>query len=344
MDRTVRTRLGDGSLCEMTTGQLRADIEAGSELGARRSKAPLLEQAEMDHLLDIFSSEAKFSAVDLGDEVVLSFDGSGNLDSGTRVDELYSYQSHRGADMLELFGIDYSYKAVKTILSYEAQWMKTAQLNLIAPLQYGAMPDLGRYSKPDGPIPNWSELMPLGRIAEAREAQEAAVEHAVADMEFVAEGMWEAGADGMDFDTAGAAGDADFLAALTAIAAIRQKYPDVGIELGMASECVLGMHGQLTYEGSRLAGMWPKDQLRMAEAAGATIFGPAVNVNTTRSVAWNVARACTIIKPCMADARIPVHPNVGMGVGGVPMSPYPPADATSRVSRALVDILKCDGL
>lgn len=46
----------------------------------------------------------------------------------------------------------------------------------------------------------------------------------------------------------------------------------------------------------------------------------------------------------MEVAEIPVHPNVGMGVGGVPMSPYPPADAVSRVSRALVDILKCDGL
>jgi dimethylamine--corrinoid protein Co-methyltransferase len=46
----------------------------------------------------------------------------------------------------------------------------------------------------------------------------------------------------------------------------------------------------------------------------------------------------------MDVAEIPVHPNVGMGVGGVPMSPYPPADAVSRVSRALVDILGCDGL
>ena len=42
----------------------------------------------------------------------------------------------------------------------------------------------------------------------------------------------------------------------------------------------------------------------------------------------------------MDVAEIPVHPNVGMGVGGVPMSPYPPADAVSRVSRALVDILR----
>jgi dimethylamine--corrinoid protein Co-methyltransferase len=112
----------------------------------------------------------------------------------------------------------------------------------------------------------------------------------------------------------------------------------------MAGECVLGMHGELEFEGRRLAGMWPKDQLAAATAAGATIFGPAVNVNTTKSVAWNVARACTIVKPCMATATIPVHMNAGMGVGGVPMSAYPPADATARVSRALVDILKLDGL
>ena len=84
--------------------------------------------------------------------------------------------------------------------------------------------------------------------------------------------------------------------------------------------------------------------MKVAQEAGATMFGPAVNVNTTKSVAWNVARACALIKPCMEEAEIPIHPNVGMGVGGVPMSPYPPADAVSRVSRALVDILKVDGL
>jgi len=328
----------------MTPSEIRADVQAGTEIGARRAKAPPLTDSELDHLVDIFASESKFSAVDMGDEIVLSFDGTGNLDSGSRVDELYSYQSHRGADMLELFNIDYSYKAIKTILSFEAQWMKTAQLNLVAPVQYGAMPDLGRYSMPDGPIPNWSELMPLGRIDEARDAQVAAISHAVEDMVFVAEGMWEAGADGLDFDTAAAAGDGDFLATLTAIEKIKSRHPDCGIELGMASEYVLGMHGELTYKGERLAGMWPKDQLRMAEAVGVTMFGPAVNVNTTKSVAWNVARACTIIKPAMEIAQIPVHPNVGMGVGGVPMSPYPPADAVSRVSRALVDILKVDGL
>ena len=159
------------------------------------------------------------------------------------------YQNHHGADLTELWNIDYSYKAIKTILSYESNLMKSCQLNLVAPCQYGAMPDLGRYSQPDGPVPNWSELMPLGKIAEARAAQEEAAEHATRDMVFVADAMAEAGADGMDFDTAGAAGDGDFLATLRAVEEIRRRYPDMSIEVGMASEFVLGMHGELEYQG-----------------------------------------------------------------------------------------------
>jgi dimethylamine--corrinoid protein Co-methyltransferase len=104
------------------------------------------------------------------------------------------------------------------------------------------------------------------------------------------------------------------------------------------------MHGELAYDGVRLAGQWPLGQLKACEAAGATIFGPAVNVNTTKSLPWNTARTCALIKPVTAEATIPVHANAGMGVGGVAMTPYPPADATSRASRALVDICRIDGL
>jgi dimethylamine---corrinoid protein Co-methyltransferase len=344
MERRVLTRLGDGTFVEMTPSEIQADLLAGSELGARRAKVPVLGDDEIAHLLDIFCSPSKFSAVDIGDEVVLSFDGSGNADLGLPVSELLIYQNHHGADCIELWHHDYSYKAVKTVLSFQTQMMKEAQLAVVAPLNYGAMPDLGRYSRPDGPCPNWSELLPLGRIQEARDAQLAAVDHAVPDMVHVGTAMAEAGADGLDFDTAAAAGDADLLATLTAIRTLRAAWPDLGVEMGMAAEYVLGMHGELEFDGTRLAGMWPHDQVRMAAAAGATIFGPAVNVNTTKSVAWNVARACTIVKPCAEQATIPIHMNAGMGVGGVPMTPYPPADATARVSRALVDILKLDGL
>ncbi len=84
------------------------------------------------------------------------------------------------------------------------------------PLFYGAMPNLGLYSQPDGPFPNPSELMPLGKIAEARDSSEKAVEDAVKDIVYVSSAMYESGADGINMDTTGAAGDADFLAALRA--------------------------------------------------------------------------------------------------------------------------------
>jgi dimethylamine---corrinoid protein Co-methyltransferase len=344
VEHRVRTRSADGSLIEMTSSEIRADLEDGTQAAAKRSKLPPLGEDELAHLHDIFCSNARFSAVDIGDEVVLSYDGTGNADVGSRSDEMLFYQNHHGADLTELWNIDYSYKAIKTVLSHESNLMKTCQMNLTVPCQYGAMPDLGRYSQPDGPVPNWSELMPLGRIDEARAAQEEAVEHAVRDMVFVADGMAEGGADGMDFDTAGAAGDADFLATLRAVKEIRARYPDMSIEVGMASEFVLGMHGELEFEGTRLAGLWPHDQAKVVAAAGATIFGPAVNVNTRKSVAWNVARAVTLVKKCCEESTIPVHMNVGMGVGGVPMTPYPPIDAVSRVSRSLVDLTRMDGL
>jgi dimethylamine--corrinoid protein Co-methyltransferase len=57
-----------------------------------------------------------------------------------------------------------------------------------------------------------------------------------------------------------------------------------------------------------------------------------------------MARALTLIKPCLAEAQIPIHPNVGMGVGGVPMFVHPPVDAVCRAAKAFVDILKVDGL
>jgi dimethylamine--corrinoid protein Co-methyltransferase len=344
VEKRYPTRMGDGSLVEMTRSEIRADVEDAVALAVKRARVAPLVDAEMDHLVDIFASTPRVVGVDPGDEVVLTYDGSGNADTSDRVDELLGYQNHKGSDSLELWSMDYSYKAIKAILSHEAHLMRMAQANLTAPVQYGAMPNLGLYSQPDGPTPNWSELLPLGRIDEARAAQEEAIEHAVSDMIFVSDGMWEAGADGMDFDTAAAAGDGDFLATLRAVSAVRAKYPDMSIEVGMAAEFVLGMHGELAFDGVRLAGLWPRDQVKVVAKAGATIFGPAVNVNTRRSVAWNTARAVAIIKPCCAEAEIPVHPNVGMGVCGIPMTAYPPIDAVSRVSKALVELLRLDGL
>ncbi len=343
MDSRIPTRMGDGSLVEMTRDEIKADLEAGMQLAMKRAKVPALTQDELDHLLDIYASPARFTAVDIGQEVVMTNDGTGTKHIGNRVQDLQSFEALLGVDIVELWQIDYSYKAIKPNIAHECQSMKIAQMLLTNPVQYGAMPDLGRYSKPDGPIPNWSELLPLGRIDEARAAQLEAKEMLVDDIMFVAGNMVAAGTDGIDMDTTAASGDADFLAALTAARKLREKYPWLGIEIGMAAEFVLGMHGELEFDGERLAGMWPRDQLRMVQQAGASIYGPAVNINTGKSTAWNIARAITFIKPAMEIAEIPVHVNVGMGVGGVPTCVYPPADATSRASKAFVEILKVDG-
>ena len=338
------TRMGDGTFAHMTRSEIRADLEAGSEAAAKRAKVPPLTSDEIDHLLDIYASPARFTGVDLGDEVVLSCDGTGMKTHATRIQDLQTYEQWMGADLLELCVGDYSLKVVRTILAYEAQYMHDAQLATVAPVQYGVMPNLGLYSKPDGPCDNWSELLPQGRIDEARASQEEAVEMAVLDLVHLAESQYEAGADAIDWDTTGASGDAEFLAALRATEIIRERYPDLGIQLGMAGEFVLGMHGKLTYKGTRLAGLWPREQLLLAQQAGATMFGPVVNINTGKSCAWNAARAVCLVKPCMEVAEIPVHMNAGMGVGAVPMFVHPPGDAVCRAAKAFVDLLRLDGL
>ncbi len=84
-------------------------------------------------------------------------------------------------------------------------------------------------------------------------------------MVYVGTEMYESGADGINFDTAAAAGDAEFLATLKAIEILRKKYPQMCIMMGMAGEFILGMHGEVHYGGVRLAGLYPHKQLELAE-------------------------------------------------------------------------------
>jgi len=344
MEPRIPTRMGDGSIARLTRSELRADVEEGVAQAVKRAKVEPLSDDEQAHLTDIYASPARFVGVDLGDEIVLSCDGSGMKTHSTRTQDMQSYEQWMGADLLELCPADYSLKVVRTILPYEAQRLHDALLCTIAPMQYGIMPNLGLYAKDDGPCENWSTLLPEGKIAEARAAAEEAAEMAVTDAVRMADVMWEAGADAIDFDTTGASGDPEFWATLRATEIIRAKYPEMGVQLGMAGEFVLGMHGELEFGGQRLAGMWPLEQLKVVQQAGATMYGPVVNINTGKSCAWNMARAIAIVKPCMAEAKIPVHMNAGMGVGGVPMFVHPPGDAVCRSAKACVDLLRLDGL
>ena len=85
--------MGDGSLVEMTRSQIMADLEAGTQIAARKARVSELTQDELDHLLEIYASPARFTAVDIGDEVVLSNDGTGTKHIGNRVQDLQSYEA-----------------------------------------------------------------------------------------------------------------------------------------------------------------------------------------------------------------------------------------------------------
>jgi len=164
-------------------------------------------------------------------------------------------------------------------------------------------------------------------------------------MVYVGSELYEkAGADGINFDTTAASGDAEFYAALKAVEILHKKYPDMGIEMGMSGEFILGMHGDIAYDGVRLAGLFPQDQVKLAQKAGVTIFGPAINILTNDSLPYNLARSLVFTKACSEASNIPIHANLGMGVGGVPLTLTPPLDALSRASKAHVEICRLDGL
>jgi dimethylamine--corrinoid protein Co-methyltransferase len=341
--------MGDGSPVELTDAELRKDLEDGANDAADRGKVPSLTEEDYKYLMELFQRKDRFVGVDVGNEVVLTYDeGTLKLKRHAlledRLQALTIYERLFGADTIELCHVDYSYKPVKPIVGYEQGSLEMALLMTHAPLLYGAMPNLGLYTQPDGPCPNPMELLPQGKIKEARESYEAIIKDSVKDIVFASAAMHESGADGINFDTVGASGDPDFLASLLAMEQLTTKYPGMAIEMGMAGEFVLGTHGDLYYDGTRLAGLYPHGQVVLAEKAGATIFGPVVNTNTDRSIPWNLARTVVFVRACSKAAKIPVHANMGMGVGAVPVWDYPPVDVLSRASKALVELCDLDGL
>ena len=349
-----KTRRGDGALIEMTSEQIMSSLEAGTEDAAAKGKIDPLPKEDLQRLFDIITDTNRVVSVEQGEEVVVTHDiGSlrlmgdqGNSGVGIPLSRLQGIQVHERAfcsDTMELGHIDYSYKPVKPIIAMEQQEMENALLSTIVPLFYGAMPNLGTYYSPDGPFGNPSDLLPAGKVNEAYEAQESAVEHATRDMIYVGEKLAEVGCDAINFDTTGAAGDPDFLATLQAVEHLK-KNTSLSVQVGAAGEFILGMHGKLEYDGQRLAGLYCHDQVKVVEKAGADIFGPVVNTKPSKDFPWNLARAVTFVKKCVEESNIPIHVNVGMGVGGIPVFETPPIDAVTRASKAMVQIAHVDGL
>ncbi len=350
MNEKCFTRMGDGEGIWMSKEQIREEVLAGMEDAVAKGKSQPMSGRDVDYLIEILTMPAKNVSVERGREGITTFD-AGTLKmavrSGLPIDSTTALLIHERAlcsDTMEICNTDYSFKQIKNIVYEEAMAMERAQMNCIMPIFYGAMPNMGLYTKPDGPVENWSELLPQGKVMEALEAQEKAAELCTNDMVYIGSVLAEAGACGIQFDTAGASGDADMLAALQASRILSQKYPDLSITMGMANEFTLGMHGRLKFEGEKLAGQFPAKQVKSAADAGVHSYGPVVNTNSSKSFAWNLSRSLTYVLEATRVATIPVLPNVGMGVGGIPLTTTSPTDCTTRTAKAMLEIGKADGL
>jgi dimethylamine--corrinoid protein Co-methyltransferase len=347
--------MGDGKRVLMTREQMINDLQAGMADAADMGGVPDLSSNELEMILEIITDRNRVVGVEPGNEVVLTYDigqldftgDNGNSGNGVDVGRLESALLHEralAADTFELAHADYSIKPVKPIISNEMQTMEQIQQQITVPYFYGAMPNAGLYYAPDGPYGNPADLMREFKIEEAMAAAELTADHLARDIEYVATRMMSAGADGFNFDTTASAGDADFVGTLKGAGALRKACPDAYIMIGMAGESVMGIHGSIEYDGSIVAGTYPHQQVKFAQKAGANVFGPVVNTNTSKSLAWNLARAVTFVKECVNVSDIPCHVNMGMGVGGIPMCETAPLDALTRCNKAMVEIAKVDGI
>jgi dimethylamine--corrinoid protein Co-methyltransferase len=355
MQKKIFTRMGDGELVSMTAAEIRKDIQAATRNAAERAEIPELTPQEMEQLFDIMAEPSRAVSVNSGQEVIVTDDGcsmsfySGQDGGGvgvsmSRLQAILTYERALAADTTSMGHSDYSFKPVKPIINFEMNEYYTASMMTTAPFLYGAQPNMGLYFQPDGPHENPADLLPRGKIKESREVQKAAAEQLRADLVFVGKKLNTIGCEGLNFDTGGSAGDADFWAALQAVSDLKEAAPNMPVIMGGSGEFVLGMHGEVEFNGKRLAGMYPHGQAEMAEAAGASIYGVAIGTSTNQSVAWNIARTATFVKEAVTTVNIPIHVNVGMGVGGVPMMEAPPIGSVTRASKSLVQIGKADGL
>ena len=355
MSNTILTRMGDGEKVTMSPSEIKAEINRGTDNASELARIPVLTDDDIEHLFDIIAEPGRVVSVPHGHELIVTDDGIAECFAGSEADggsgvsisrqaSVLSYERGLAADTGSIGHSDYSFKPVKAILDVELQAYHNISMLTTSPLFYGSQPNMGQYFQPDGPFPNPADLMPAGKIKAAQKAQEDAAAQLCEDMVYIGKELNAMGCEGFNFDTAGSTGDAEFYATLEAARQLKQHAPDMAIIIGMASEFVLGMHGEITFEGQRLAGLFPHDQVKLAESVGADIFGPAINVDTSKSFPWNLAKALTMVKETVARADIPVHPNVGMGVCGVPMCVESPVDCVTRASKALVMIGKADGL
>lgn len=355
----IFTRMGDGEPVSLSINQVREDLLAGTQDAADKGDIPELTSAELEHLFDIVVDKNRVVSVEKGEELVFTDDiscvrficdegaGSGVGIPISRLQAMLVHERCYAQDSVVFqvpFGTGGNIQRVKEKIEVDMQAHETASLLLTIPMFYTVVPSVLWYFRPNGPFDNPADLLPDGKIAAARECSEKAAQRLVDDVVYIGKKMYSIGCDAFNLDTSASGGDAEFYGNLNIVSRLKQEAPNMAIEMGMSNEFILGMHGEMYYEGKRLAGMFPHEQVKVAEAAGVDIFGPVVNTYLGESFPWNLSRAVTFIKATVSAAGIPIHVNAGMGVCSIPMHTIPPIECVSRMAKAMAQIAKADGL
>ena len=355
----ILTRMGDGQRVTMSASQVKEELLAGTKNAADTGRVPPLTSSDLDQLYEIVADRNRAVAVERGREVVFTDDlscvrhygdegAAGGV--GIPMDRLQSILVHERsyAQDSAVFQVPYgsggNIQRVKEKITIDMQAHETVSLLATIPLFYTLAPSVLWYYRPSGPYENPADLLPQGKIRETRAACEKAAERLTEDVVYIGKKMYAIGCDAINLDTCASGGDAEFYSNLDVVSKLKQVAPHMAIEMGMSNEFIIGVHGEITFEGQRFAGMFPHEQVKAAETAGVDIFGPVINTNSSKSFPWNLARAVTFVKLTVEESRIPVHVNAGMGVCSVPMQPTPPIDCVSRMAKAMVHVARIDGL
>ena len=182
----ILTRMGDASNVELTLDELRKEFEEGSEAAAKKGKIPPLTENEIDYLVDMFAAPTRIWGVaarqrgrdDQGrvrqrPQLVAHVErrrGAGQPRGGRAPLRVDARLRLHGGLAQRLLG-----EAAALSQGARAAAHGAPQETTIFPLLYGFMPNLGLYYRPDGSFENPSDLLPLGKIDEARRTQEEAL-------------------------------------------------------------------------------------------------------------------------------------------------------------------------
>jgi dimethylamine--corrinoid protein Co-methyltransferase len=355
----ILTRLGDGQRITMSPSEVKEDLLAGTKHAAAAGRVPELTSSDIKQLFEIIADRNRVVTVERGREIVFTDDLSCVRHTGDEgaaggvglpINRLQAILVHERsyAQDSAVFQVPYgsggNIQRVKEKITIDMQAHETVSMLATIPMFYTLAPSVLWYYRPSGPYENPADLLPQGKIRESREASEKAAERLTEDVVYIGKKMYSIGCDAFNLDTCASGGDAEFYSNLETVSKLKQVAPHMAIEMGMSNEFIIGVHGEMTFDGQQLAGMFPHQQVKMAETAGVDIFGPVINTNCSKSFPWNLARAVTFVKQTVEASNIPVHVNAGMGVCSVPMQPTPPIDCVSRMTKAMVHIARIDGL